>query len=51
MASYVKRMLDNATSSQFNPKTVINANSSLTAEEKEIALEILNEYISIGYMK
>lgn len=51
MADYVKRMLDNATSSQFNPKAVINANSSLSAAEKKVALEILEEYISIGYMK
>lgn len=51
MADYVKRMLDNATSSQFNPKAVINANSSLSAAEKKVALEILEEYLSIGYMK
>ena len=51
MLAYVRNMLDNATSSQFNPKAVINANSSLSAAEKKIALEILEEYLSIGYMK
>jgi hypothetical protein len=54
MYTYVKNMLNNALkngSSQFNPKAVINANSSLTAAEKKVALEILDEYISIGYMK
>lgn len=51
MQAYVKRMLDNATSSQFNPKAVINANSSLSSEEKKIALEILDLYIGSGYMK
>ena len=51
MQDYVKRMLDNATSSQFNPKAVINANSSLSSEEKKIALDILDAYIGIGYMK
>lgn len=51
MLSYVKRMLDNATSSQFNPEQVIKSNSSLTAEEKQVALEILDAYIDSGYMK
>ena len=49
--SYVKRMLDNATSSQFNPESAINANSSLTAAEKEYAKEVANAYIKAGYMK
>ena len=51
MDSYVKNMLNNATSSRFNPEQVINANSSLTKEEKEGALEILDAYISGGAMK
>ena len=51
MADYVKRMLDNATSSQFNPKQVINANNKLTPDDKKIALEILDKYIKSGYMK
>ena len=51
MQSYVKRMLDNATSSQFNPRQVINGNSSLTSKEKAVALQILDAYISSGYMK
>lgn len=51
MQSYVKRMLDNATSSQFNPKAVINGNSSLTSNEKAVALQILDAYIGSGYMK
>lgn len=48
---YVKRMLDNATSSQFNPISAINANSSLSAAEKEYAKEVANAYIKAGYMK
>ena len=51
MDSYVKNMLNNATGSRFNPEQVINANSSLTKEEKEVALEILDAYISGGAMK
>lgn len=51
MQTYVKNMLDNATSSQFNPKQVINGNSSLTSQEKAVALQILDAYISSGYMK
>ena len=51
MQDYVKRMLDNATSSQFNPEAVINANSSLSSEEKKVAKEILDAYLGIGYMK
>ena len=49
--SYVKRMLDNATSSQFNPDRVIDANSSLTADEKKFAKEVADTYLKIGYMK
>lgn len=49
--SYVKRMLDNATSSQFNPDRVIDANSSLTADEKKFAKEVVSAYIKSGYMK
>lgn len=51
ITSYVKRMLDNATSSQFNPQAVINANGNLTAEEKAYALEVLEAYLGSGYMK
>ena len=51
MNEYVKNMLNNATSSQFNPEQVINANSSLSSEEREVALEILDAYISSGAMK
>lgn len=51
MYTYVKNMLNHATSSQFNPKAVINANSSLTAAEKKVALEVLDEFINSGYMK
>ena len=51
MGNYVKNMLDNATSSQFNPQAVINANSKLSASEKKTANEILNQYIKNGYMK
>jgi hypothetical protein len=49
--SYVKRMLDNATSSQFNPDRAIDANSSLTADEKKFAKEVVSAYIKNGYMK
>ena len=51
MYDYVKKMLDSATSSQFNPEAVINANSNLSAKEKEVALEILDAMIGAGYMK
>lgn len=51
MSNYVKNMLDNATSSRFNPQQVINANSGLSASEKKTAQAILNEYIKNGYMK
>ena len=51
MDEYVRNMLNNATSSRFNPEAVINANSSLTKEEKRVALEILDMYISSGAMK
>ncbi len=51
MDTYVRNMLNNATSSRFDPKAVINANSSLTKEEKRVALEILDAYISSGAMK
>ena len=51
IVDYVKRMLDNATSSQFNPEAAINANSNLSAAEKAYAQEVLDAYISGGYMK
>ncbi len=50
MGNYVKNMLDNATSSQFNPEKVINA-SNLSTSEKKTAQAILKEYIKTGYMK
>lgn len=49
--TYVKRMLDNATSSQFNPERAINANSDLTDAERQYALEVMRAYIDAGYMK
>lgn len=51
MGNYVKNMLDNANSSQFNPEQVINANSKLSASQKKTAQEILKEYVKSGYMK
>ena len=51
MDTYVRNMLNNARSSSFNPEQVINANSSLTKQERDVALEILDAYISSGAMK
>ena len=51
MDEYVRNMLNNARSSQFNPEQVIKANGNLTKEERETALEILDLYISSGAMK
>lgn len=51
MEEYVRNMLNNARSSQFNPEQVINANRKLTSAEKQVALEILDAYISSGAMK
>ncbi len=51
MEEYVRRMLNNGRSTQFNPEAVIKGNSSLTNEERQVALEILDAYISGGYMK
>ena len=51
ITSYVKRMLDNATSSQFNPDRVIDANSSLSSSEKKFAKEVVDAYLKSGYMK
>ena len=51
MDIFVREVLDNATSSQFNPQDVIQKNSNLTAEEKRIALELAKTYIQLGYMR
>ena len=43
-------MLNKAYSSQFNPEQVIKG-SGLSEEKKNVALEILDAYISSGAMK
>ena len=55
MYQYVKTMLNNVlekgVSTQWNPVAAINANKDLTKEEKAVAIEIINEFISSGAMK
>jgi peptidoglycan hydrolase-like protein with peptidoglycan-binding domain len=55
MYEYVKTMLNNVlekgVSTQWNPVAAINANKDLTKEEKAVAIEIINEFISSGAMK
>ena len=50
MDNYVRTMLNKAYSSQFNPEQVIKG-SGLSEEKKNVALEILDAYISSGAMK
>ena len=51
MYNFVKNMLDNATSSAFNPEAVIKSRSDFSEAEKAYALDVLDAFISQGYMK
>ena len=48
---YVTNMLDNAQGSQFDPQRVISGSNVLTGAEKQYANQILQEFLTQGYMK
>lgn len=49
--SFVEDMLNNATSSRFDPERVINGTNKLTQEQKQIAKTYLSQLLKEGYMK
>ena len=49
--SFVDNMLQNATSSRFDPERVINSTNQLTSSQKKIAQKYLTEVLNSGAMK
>lgn len=49
--NFVENMLNNATSSKFDPTRVINGTNALTAEEKQEAHSYLKQVLAAGRMK
>lgn len=48
---FVENMLDNATSSRFDPQRVISGTNALTSDQKKVAQEYLSGLLKAGYMK